>query len=256
MSRQQAGHEDHAASLHDRHEGRGGWHGQPGRKERQERGPARRHSDEMHGDRHLGHQYAGFEHGGARRNVRPTDLATHRIQEGHGAPVGQELVAAHQVGQIGAAGREHGLRPLPHGPALDSPGGCAGERTGGGAEPGRQQAGGEDPVARAHAAGQEQPARLYLIGQERVHRGGQGGGGHRDSFSVRVARVTAWRAPDRGYPYPRGYYGPGSEATALAHVSRGRVAELGDLLQKCGMTVVFSRQYPRLPSLLSRDRRP
>src|SRR5262245_384053 len=29
-------------------------------------------------------------------------------------------------------------------------------------------------------------------------------------------------------PYPRGYYGPGSEATALAHVSRGRVADLGD----------------------------
>ena len=45
-------------------------------------------------------------------------------------------------------------------------------------------------------------ARLYLIGQERVHRGGQGGGGHRDPFSARVARVTAWRAPGRGIPLP------------------------------------------------------
>jgi hypothetical protein len=45
-------------------------------------------------------------------------------------------------------------------------------------------------------------ARLYLIGQERVHRGGQGGGGHRDPFSARVAGVTAWRAPGRGIPLP------------------------------------------------------
>ena len=123
MGRQQAGHEDEAAGFHDWHEGRGGRQVQPGRKEREERGPARRHGDEMHGDRRLGHQQPGFEHRGARRNVRPADLAAHLMKEGHGAPVRQELIAAHRVGQIGAAGREHGLRPLPEGPALRGPGG-------------------------------------------------------------------------------------------------------------------------------------
>ena len=55
--------------------------------------------------------------------MRPADLAAHRMKEGHRAPVGQELVAAHRVGQIGAAGREHGLRPLPQGPELGGPAG-------------------------------------------------------------------------------------------------------------------------------------
>ena len=62
-------------------------------------------------------------------------------------------------------------------------------------EPGRSRD--IDPQVELHRT-----ARLYRIGQERVHRGGQGGGGHRDPFSARVARVTAWRAPGRGIPLP------------------------------------------------------
>jgi hypothetical protein len=62
-------------------------------------------------------------------------------------------------------------------------------------EPGRSRD--RDPQVELHRT-----ARLYLIGQERVHRGGQGGGGHRDPFSARVARVAAWRAPGRGIPLP------------------------------------------------------
>ena len=123
----------------------------------------------MHGDRRLGQQQARFKHRGARRNVRPADLAAHLMKEGHRTPVGQDLITSHRVGQIGAAGREHGLRPLPQGPELDGPGGFAREGTGGRAEPGGQQAGGEDPVARAHAAGQGQPAPIHVVGQERLH---------------------------------------------------------------------------------------
>jgi hypothetical protein len=62
-------------------------------------------------------------------------------------------------------------------------------------EPGRSRD--IDPQVELHRT-----PRLYLIGQERVHRGGQGGGGHRDPFSARVARVTAWRAPGRGILLP------------------------------------------------------
>jgi hypothetical protein len=170
MGRQQPGHKDKAAGCHHWHEGRGGREVQPGWKEREERGPVRRYGDEMHGDCRLGHHQPGFEHGGARRNVHPADLTAHRMKEGHRTPVRQKLVAAHRVGQIGAAGGEHGLRPLPQRPALDGPAWFAGERTGRRAEPGGQQAGGEDPLARAHAAGQAQPARRHLVGQERGHR--------------------------------------------------------------------------------------
>jgi len=64
------------------------------RKERQDRRPTLRHGDEIHGDSRLGQQQSGFEHGGARRNVLTADLAAHLMKEGHGAPVGEELIAS------------------------------------------------------------------------------------------------------------------------------------------------------------------